>query len=231
MSSPLPTSPKSLQPYVYPVKSLLSRRIKPESEQEALVTSNTRSQVAPPDPDRLPLNPSECGIVHLPPVSPSLSKTRNSSPSDPNHSLASSKMSSYRSNSPSNDLTRMASPTSFSSESLNLALDSQSEAVFEVQSESLTSTSSTDPLVTFRFQHAQDKYGNHVVIGREGKLERCEDEVDICFSIGISNLRTSAADSYTWCSTSFWCPHCGRGIGRCSGCPPGLRCMFFSHTV
>lgn len=176
MSSPPPTSPKSLQPYVYPVKSLLSRRIKPESEQEALVTSNTRSQVAPPDPDRLPLNPSECGIVHLPPVSPSLSKTRNSSPSDPNHSLASSKMSSYRSNSPSNDLTRMASPTSFSSESLNLALDSQSEAVFEVQSESLTSTSSTDPLVTFRFQHAQDKYGNHVVIGREGKLERCEDE-------------------------------------------------------
>ncbi|KAF9454842.1 hypothetical protein P691DRAFT_655466 [Macrolepiota fuliginosa MF-IS2] len=31
--------------------------------------------------------------------------------------------------------------------------------------------------VNFRFQYATDEYGNHVVIGREGKLERCEDEV------------------------------------------------------
>ena len=33
------------------------------------------------------------------------------------------------------------------------------------------------PLVTFRFEHWEDGDGHHVVIGREGKLSRCEDEV------------------------------------------------------
>lgn len=33
------------------------------------------------------------------------------------------------------------------------------------------------PFTTVRFQHAQDENGNHVIIGREGKLDRCEDEV------------------------------------------------------
>jgi hypothetical protein len=37
--------------------------------------------------------------------------------------------------------------------------------------------SSDEPLVTFRFKHREDGDGHHVVIGREGKLSRCEDEV------------------------------------------------------
>ena len=37
--------------------------------------------------------------------------------------------------------------------------------------------SSEEPLVTFRFEHQEDGNGHHVVIGREGKLLRCEDEV------------------------------------------------------
>lgn len=37
--------------------------------------------------------------------------------------------------------------------------------------------SSDEPLVTFRFEHREDGDGHHVVIGREGKLSRCEDEV------------------------------------------------------
>jgi hypothetical protein len=36
---------------------------------------------------------------------------------------------------------------------------------------------SDDPLVTFRFEHREDSDGHHVVIGREGNLSRCEDEV------------------------------------------------------
>ena len=35
----------------------------------------------------------------------------------------------------------------------------------------------SDELVTFRFEHREDGDGHHVVIGREGKLLRCEDEV------------------------------------------------------
>ncbi|KZV68824.1 hypothetical protein PENSPDRAFT_686959 [Peniophora sp. CONT] len=38
------------------------------------------------------------------------------------------------------------------------------------------SSSSGEPYVTFRFEHSQDGDGHHVVVGREGKLLRCEDE-------------------------------------------------------
>lgn len=38
-------------------------------------------------------------------------------------------------------------------------------------------SSSDEPLVTFRFEHREDGDGHHVVVGREGKLSRCEDEV------------------------------------------------------
>ncbi|QRV77843.1 ATP-binding cassette transporter abc4 [Ceratobasidium sp. AG-Ba] len=38
------------------------------------------------------------------------------------------------------------------------------------------SETSDEPLVTVRFQHVQDEHGHHVVVGREGRLTRCEDE-------------------------------------------------------
>jgi len=38
-------------------------------------------------------------------------------------------------------------------------------------------SSLSDDHVAFRFQYAQDDNGNHVIVGREGKLQRCEDEV------------------------------------------------------
>lgn len=34
-----------------------------------------------------------------------------------------------------------------------------------------------EPLITFRFEHREDDNGHHVVIGREGKLSRCEVEI------------------------------------------------------
>lgn len=35
---------------------------------------------------------------------------------------------------------------------------------------------SEEPIVTFRFEHSHTADGHHVVVGREGKLRRCEDE-------------------------------------------------------
>ena len=35
---------------------------------------------------------------------------------------------------------------------------------------------SDDAYLTFRFQYHQDENGHHVVVGREGKLQSCEDE-------------------------------------------------------
>jgi hypothetical protein len=40
-----------------------------------------------------------------------------------------------------------------------------------------TSASSEGPHITFRYQHMEDEEGHHLIVGREGKLTRCEDEV------------------------------------------------------
>ncbi|KIP01296.1 hypothetical protein PHLGIDRAFT_507654 [Phlebiopsis gigantea 11061_1 CR5-6] len=39
-----------------------------------------------------------------------------------------------------------------------------------------TSASSAGPHITFRYQHMEDEEGHHLIVGREGKLTRCEDE-------------------------------------------------------
>jgi hypothetical protein len=46
-----------------------------------------------------------------------------------------------------------------------------------------------ESIVTFRFEHREDANGHHIVIGREGKLSRCEDEVRVCLSF----VRVAAA--------------------------------------
>lgn len=47
---------------------------------------------------------------------------------------------------------------------------------------------SDEPLVTFRFEHREDGDGHHVVIGREGKLSRCEDEVRASFLYSLTSF-------------------------------------------
>ncbi len=43
-----------------------------------------------------------------------------------------------------------------------------------------TSKESDEPVMTVRFEHITTGDGHHVVVGREGKLEKCEDEVSSC---------------------------------------------------
>ncbi|OCF33164.1 hypothetical protein I316_05209 [Kwoniella heveanensis BCC8398] len=45
-----------------------------------------------------------------------------------------------------------------------------------IESGTTTSDDEPEPIVTFRFEHVSTEDGHHVVVGREGKLERCEDE-------------------------------------------------------
>jgi hypothetical protein len=45
------------------------------------------------------------------------------------------------------------------------------------ESASGSDASDASQFLTVRFQHVQDEHGNHVIVGREGKLARCEDEV------------------------------------------------------
>ncbi|KAF9807670.1 hypothetical protein IEO21_08128 [Rhodonia placenta] len=39
-----------------------------------------------------------------------------------------------------------------------------------------SSIASEEPRISFRHQHIEDKNGHHLIVGREGKLSRCEDE-------------------------------------------------------
>ena len=41
------------------------------------------------------------------------------------------------------------------------------------------SSSSDGPHITFRYSHVEDDNGHHLIVGREGKLTKCEDEVRI----------------------------------------------------
>lgn len=40
-------------------------------------------------------------------------------------------------------------------------------------------SSSDYPQITFRYQHVEDGDGHHLILGREGTLTKCEDEVRI----------------------------------------------------
>lgn len=43
---------------------------------------------------------------------------------------------------------------------------------------STSGTNTTDgPHITFRYQHVEDENGHHLIVGREGTLTKCEDEV------------------------------------------------------
>jgi hypothetical protein len=157
----------------------------PEWSQPRLSTSPQSSPppLQTPAAAALPFNPSEYGIVHLPPVpltpTPELAEQGDLDPHTP--SLESSKSSQSRpASSEATDQQYLTTHPSIPSESPhNIASSIRSGSGSGSTSDSLGSGTavSTEPLISFRYEHAQDENGNHVVIGREGELQRCEDEV------------------------------------------------------
>lgn len=197
---------------------------------------------------RLPFNPSEYGIVHLPPLPSS------SNASERGLSSASSRTRSSTSGRGSNakKLLRdaLASPNSASAsssaagsgtsrEGQRLATLSSTGASGGTPSSGQShrgssqtfssdgiesSITSDEPYVTFKFKSIEDEHGNHVVVGREGKLEQCEDEVRFSrIVLKPSNLALSEAYPHARCRPRFRCAHRCRRSKRCSQRPPGLR--------
>jgi hypothetical protein len=115
----------------------------------------------PPEevPD-VPWNPSQFDFVHLPPFPSTSIHSRDQSR---NSSTNQSGLSSPRATSASDGAQR-----SESSQSSNGISGSDSEC---------SDASDVSQFLTVRFEHVQDEHGNHVIVGREGKLARCEDEV------------------------------------------------------
>ncbi|KAF5382705.1 hypothetical protein D9615_002815 [Tricholomella constricta] len=116
-------------------------------------------------PADLPFNPSEYGLVHLPPLIV---------PPSPEENVVENMITKVPDKYPSAPaIDREPSVHS----SLNVPGSDQSSTASGSSSEYFSGSSTTsEPHINFRFEHAQDENGNHVIVGREGILQRCEDE-------------------------------------------------------
>ena len=149
---------------------------------EAFTDVTTPSILGPAlsqEPHGLASNFSQSGIVHLGPI--------DSPASGRSHSLVSSRGRASR-NSGSVDaghrdmeaaqhsLARRGG--SVTSGSASESASASGSAAMSGSSKSVgTGTSSEGPRITFRYQDMEDEEGHHLIVGREGKLTRCEDEV------------------------------------------------------
>ncbi|KDQ62269.1 hypothetical protein JAAARDRAFT_30166 [Jaapia argillacea MUCL 33604] len=146
---------------------------------------------------RQPFNLSEKGIVHLGPVSSdgsndsgssraATSGGRSESRSGMGSALGSNPVSSSRRGSaspfggdgsaPARSVSDEA-PRSDAYTSPGMGFPQRSSMGSSGASRSgVSSGGSSEPNVTFRFEHKEDENGHHIVVGREGKLTTCEDE-------------------------------------------------------
>ena len=120
-------------------------------------------------------NYSQSGIVHLGPVgSPSPARSRSSGSSVGRGSCDSRN----RLDAVARDMDVVQLPsTRRDSVTSRSASESASASGSASGSGKSTSASSEGPHITFRYQHMEDDEGHHLIVGREGKLTRCEDEV------------------------------------------------------
>ncbi|WVN90116.1 uncharacterized protein L203_105351 [Cryptococcus depauperatus CBS 7841] len=56
------------------------------------------------------------------------------------------------------------------------ALDDKASSQQPITSSAEAASSNEEPAITMRFEHVSTEDGHHIVVGREGKLKRCEDE-------------------------------------------------------
>ncbi|GBE85224.1 histidine kinase [Sparassis crispa] len=130
------------------------------------------------DNGRVPFFISQSGIVHLPPI-----EATSSPPSLCTRSSASSRG-------------RASSPLAIDSGDGSLpqyvqlldtghtpvdvihlpSAQGSPQMVTTGSGSSMMSSVSEGPHITFRYQHMEDENGHHLIVGREGKLTKCEDE-------------------------------------------------------
>jgi hypothetical protein len=143
------------------------------------------AKCTPQPPLPLPFNPSEYGIVHLPPRNSStdrLSQSSSRRSRDEHYSTAPSSQKSKRSELSSGISSLSPSPYSRSMSGSGSRDFSPTRPSSLSKSVSGIEMTNKEPLMTARYQHEEDENGNHLVIGREGTLMRCEDEVFIFVS-------------------------------------------------
>ncbi|KAI0775514.1 hypothetical protein BD413DRAFT_470488 [Trametes elegans] len=146
------------------------------------------SQASPVEPavDRTassPSNFSQTGIVHLAPIDDaSESRANSAGPSSGRRTRRTSPLESSSGNGSSDPPRHPVSSTYSDSDSLGLSADvsssgTRSSALGSGSASVLSGSSgSSGPHMTMRYQHVEDDNGHHLIVGREGKLTKCEDE-------------------------------------------------------
>lgn len=145
----------------------------PEGPDDGSAAQEPDAEDVRDDRPQSPMNYSKAGIVHLGP-----SHTTPANSESQSGSVGSTK-SRGRSTEPSS-----SAPTSNQRPGTDTAVEDDDEpsgsASGDVLSRAISGSSrgSEDPLlVTHKYDFATDEDGHHVIVGREGKLTRCEDEV------------------------------------------------------
>jgi len=155
-----------------------------------------------------PLNWSEMGFVHLPPLPESpmaSSRVGSSQGGSSRHMSQKSKLSGPGA---SRSLTSSAEPIpehTTRPEDNSQPPDSIAGSSGQEGSGG-SSAMSEEMMVTVRFQHMEDKNGHHILTGREGQLATCEDEVNsfiLCYLSKKTNVSPLVAHSESRSSPKF----------------------------
>lgn len=142
-------------------------------------------------PPSTPIDFSQTGIVHLPPLPSNPGSEKGSASGHGSggsltsnrdaRSHAQSHLAGSGSDSQGIFSSDGSSRPPVGSTGIQSGSDSANDSAGEVVRSTSGLSSGSSELVTFRFEHIRDENGFHVVTGREGRLNRCEDEV--CFSL------------------------------------------------
>ena len=118
---------------------------------------------------------SQSGIVHLPPLSSTSSRAGSRGSGSHTHNSSTKYFSSSNSNTSSKKMDQVPE----AQEELKPE-DGSSRSSSDLKPVEMNTQDKSEPigeLVTTRYRHETDEHGNHLVIGREGEIRRCEDEV------------------------------------------------------
>lgn len=171
-TSPAPPQP-SQDGFVAPRKSGVSQKLAEHSlneEDRASPTHSDNSHVS---------HISRSGIVHLPPLSSTSASSRAGSRGSGSHTHSSSR--NYFPSSNSNTSSRRMGQVPETQEEYKPD-DGPGSPSSRLKPAELNTEGEPEPagdFLTTRYRHETDENGNHLVIGREGDIRRCEDEVSL----------------------------------------------------
>lgn len=136
---------------------------------EDALAETTNAAILDPFID-VPSNFSQSGIVHLAPIDSSLSRSRSTRGRSP---------SSAPLDSIDRDMNIVHLPSTNADTAVSTAasLSGSGSSSADESGKSGSGSSSEGPHITFRYQHMEDEDGHPLIVGREGKLTKCEDEV------------------------------------------------------